>query len=284
MDRNPTLAQWQLAQELRRLRGDRKFNEVVKAARTTGGSLARWETPGDRGSVPGPAAVERLLQIYEAEEHLERILALRKEARQPDRWQPFDLERSYRTYANIESQATSIEYYASQIIPGIAQTENYSRAIIKATLHPSSDVERELQVRAERKRLLETREHPELWLIISEGALHQEVGSPSTMTEQVAHLLDLAHKPGVTLQVLPFRAGAHVAMRLSSFVVLHVSHHGLTAVYTEGQSSSLFLTDQEGLEEYAALFNRLRASALDEGGPTHKLLEHMVAMHKSRKE
>lgn len=284
MDRNPTLAQWQLAQELRHLRGDRKFNEVVKAARTTGGSLARWETPGDRGSVPGPAAVERLLQIYGAEDQLDRMLALRKEARQPDRWQPFDLERSYRTYANIESQATSIEYYASQIVPGIAQTESYSRAIIKATLHPSSDVERELQVRTERKRVLEKGEHPELWLIVLEAALHQEVGSPAVMAGQLEHLIELAHKPRVTLQVLPFRAGAHAAMRLSSFVMLHVSHHRLTAVYTEGQTSSLFLTDQEDLEEYAALFNRLRASALDEGKPTHRLLEQVAAMHKSRKE
>ncbi len=266
------------------MRGGRKFNEVVKAARTTGGSLARWETPGDRGSVPGPAAVERLLQIYDAEDQLERILALRKEARQPDRWQPFDLERSYRTYANIESQATSIEYYASQIIPGIAQTESYSRAIIKATLHPSSDVDRELQVRMERKRILEEREDPELWLVVSEGALHQEVGSPAVMAQQLEHLIELAHQPSVTLQVLPFRAGAHVAMRLSSFVMLHVSHHGLTAVYTEGQTSSFFLTDQEDVEEYATLFNRLRASALDEGRPAHKLLEHVAAIHRSRKE
>ena len=78
MDRNPTLAQWQLAQELRRLRGDRKFSEVVKAARTTGGSLARWETPGDRGAVPGPAALERLLQIYGAEDQLERLLSFER--------------------------------------------------------------------------------------------------------------------------------------------------------------------------------------------------------------
>jgi hypothetical protein len=284
MDRNPTLAQWQLAQELRRLRGERKFNEVVKAARTTGGSLARWETPGDRGSVPGPAAVERLLQIYDAEDQLERILALRKEARQPDRWQPFDLERSYRTYANIESQATSIEYYASQIIPGIAQTEDYSRAIIKATLQPTSDVERELHVRLERKRILEERESPELWLILSEGALHQEVGSPGVMEAQLSHLMELIDESNVTLQVLPFRAGAHVAMRLSSFVMLHVSNHGLTAVYTEGQTSSFFLTDQEDVEEYGALFNRLRASALDEGQPTRRLLERVAATHRSRKE
>ncbi|MDA8371616.1 MAG: DUF5753 domain-containing protein [Nocardiopsaceae bacterium] len=283
MERNPTLAQWQLAQELKRLRGDRKFNEVVQAARTTGGSLARWETPGDRGAVPGPAALERLLQIYEAEDQWERLLALRKEARQPDRWQPFDLERSYRTYANIESQANSIESYQSQIIPGIAQTEAYARAVIEATLHPSGDAEKELQVRMERQRILREGERPAFWMIVTEGALHQEVGTPDVMAEQVDHLLDLAREPGVTLQVLPFSAGAHVAMRIPAFVILHVNHHGLTAVYTESQTASLFLTDQPDLDEYAAIFNRLRAAALDEGRPTRKLLERIAVDHRSRK-
>lgn len=283
MDRNPTLAQWQLAQELKRLRGDRKFSEVVRATRTTGGSLARWETPGDRGVVPGPAAVERLMQVYGAEDQLERMLALRKEARQPDRWQPYDLERSYRTYANIESQATLIEYYASQIIPGIAQTEAYAKAIIKATLHASGDADRELAVRMERQQVLRQETRPELWLIVTEGALCQQVGDPETMADQVEHLIQLADEPGVTLQVLPFSAGAHVAMRLAGFVVLRVSHHGLTAVYAEGQTASHFLTDQEDIEEYTAAFNRLRAAALDKGRQTRKLLERIAEDHRSKK-
>ena len=284
MERNPTLAQWQLAQELKRLRGDRKFSEVVQAIRTTGGSLARWETPGDRGVVPGPAAVERLMQVYGAEDQLERMLALRKEARQPDQWQPYDLERSYRTYANIESQATLIEYYASQIIPGIAQTEAYAKAIIKATLHASGDADRELAVRMERQQVLRQKSRPELWLIVTEGALRQQVGDPATMAGQVEHLIQLADEPDITLQVLPFSAGAHVAMRLAGFVVLHVSHHGLTAVYTEGQTASHFLTDQEDLEEYTSAFNRLRAAALDKGRQTRKLLERIAEDHRSKEE
>ncbi|MFD3687885.1 helix-turn-helix domain-containing protein [Nocardiopsis sp. NPDC058631] len=280
MDRNPTLAQWQLAQELRRMRGDRKFNEVVKAARTTGGSLARWETPGDRGSVPGPAAVERLLQIYEAEEQLDRVLALRKEARQPDRWQPFDLERSYRTYANIESQATSIESYQAQLVPGIAQTEAYARAVIEATLHPTSDVDREIEVRMERQSILKRPDPPELWLIVTEGALRQRVGTADVMVNQVERLIELAQEPNTTIQVLPFSAGAHVAMRIPAFVIMEIASHGVTAVYSEGQTTSMFFTDPEDLAEYTTIFNRLRAASLDEGRPTRDLLERIVQGHR----
>lgn len=280
MDRNPTLAQWQLAQELKRLRGDRKFNEVVKEARTTGGSLARWETPGDRGSVPGPAAVERLLQIYEAEDQLERILALRKEARQPDRWQPYDLERSYRTYANIESQATLIESYQSQLVPGIAQTEDYARAVIGATLHPTSDVGREIKVRMERQRLLSSAQPPELWLIVTEGTLLQQIGGATVMAEQVEHLIELSQESNITLQILPFSSGAHVAMRIPAFVIMGIAQHGITAVYAEGQTASMFLTDPEDLTEYGTIFNRLRAASLDEGRPTRKVLERIAREHR----
>ncbi|MFD0774407.1 helix-turn-helix domain-containing protein [Streptomonospora algeriensis] len=282
MDRNPTLAQWQLAQELRRLRGDRKFNDVVKATRTTGGSLARWETPGDRGAVPGPAALERLLEIYEAEGELERLLALRKEARQPDRWQPYELERSYRTYANIESQATSIESYQSQLVPGIVQTEAYARAVIEATVLSGGDPERELKVRLERQQVLQASDRPELWLIVAESALRQEVGGPGVMAEQLDYLLALTQEPDITLQVLPFAAGAHVAMRIPAFVILRVEHHGLKAVYTEAQTASLFLTDQDDLREYTNIFNGLRAAAVDQGRPSRRMLEGIAADLRSK--
>ncbi|MBB6119490.1 hypothetical protein FHS13_001439 [Nocardiopsis algeriensis] len=228
--------------------------------------------------------MERLLQIYGAEDQLERILALRKEARQPDRWQPYDLERSYRTYANIESQATSIESYQSQLIPGITQTEAYARAAIEATLHPTSDVNREIEVRLERQRVLSSKSPPEFWLIVTEGALSQQVGGAEVMAEQVEHLIDLSQEPNVTLQVLPFTAGAHVAIRIPAFVIMRIAQHGITTVYTEGQTASMFLTDQEDLDEYGTIFNRLRAASLDEGNPSREALKRIARYHRQRKD
>ncbi|GAA1094906.1 DUF5753 domain-containing protein [Nocardiopsis composta] len=276
MSGNPTLAQWQLAQELRALRGDRKFNDVVRAMRTAASSLARWETPGDGGAVPGAGTIERLLQLYDAEGELERLLELRKQAREPDRWQPFELERSYRSYANIEAQATSLEMYQSQLVPGLAQTEDYARAVIEATRRPESDVERELQVRLTRQEILQKPDAPATWMIIAEAALRQQIGGTQIMIGQVGHLIDLARSPRLTLQVLPFSAGAHAALTLTSFVILRVDHHGLETVYLQGASSHHFLSNEENLAHYSSVFNRLRASALDEGKPTLKVLERVI--------
>lgn len=279
---NPTLAQWQLAQELRRLRGDHKFGDVVKTMRTAASSLARWETPGDGGSVPGPAAIERLLNLYGATEELERLLALRKQAREPDRWQPYELERSYRTYANIEAQATSIEIYQSQLVPGLAQTEDYARAVIEATLRPDSDLDRELQVRFTRQEILQKPKPPHVWIIVAEAALRLRIGSANLMVEQIEHLIELAALPYVTLQILPYSAGAHAALTLASFSILRVEHHGLRTVYLQGPSSHMFMSSTENIEHYSDIYNRLRAAALDDGSSTVAMLKRIAHDHENR--
>lgn len=284
MAENPTLAQWQLAQELRRLRGERKFGDVVKAMRTAASSLARWETPGDGGAVPGPATLERLLALYGASEELDRLLELRKQAREPDRWQPYELERSYRTYANIEAQATSIEIYQSQLVPGLAQTEDYARTVIAATQRPDSNLDQEVQVRLTRQQVLQKPKPPDVWIIISEAALHQRIGSAHVMVEQIEHLIDLAALPHVTLQVLPYSAGAHAALTLASFSILRVDHHGLVTVYLQGPSSHMFLSSAENIDHYSDIYNRLRAAALDAGRPTLSLLKRIAREHSQEKE
>jgi hypothetical protein len=281
---NPTLAQWQLAQELRRLRGDRKFGDVVKAMRTAASSLARWETPGDGGAVPGASAIERLLSLYDAPEELDRLLALRKQAREPDRWQPYDLERSYRSYANIETQATSVEMYQSQLIPGLAQTEDYARAVIRATMRPDSDLDQEIQVRLTRQEVLKRPTPPNVWMIVAEAALRQRIGSAALMAEQIEHLMGLAELPSVTLQALPYSAGAHAALTLASFSILRVEHHGLVTVYLQGPSSHMFMSSAENVEHYTDVYNRLRAAALDDGNPTTALLKRIAREHSQEKE
>nr|WP_281382037.1 DUF5753 domain-containing protein [Nocardiopsis mwathae] len=211
-------------------------------------------------------------------------MELRRQARQPDRWQPYEPERNYRTYANLEAQASAIDAFESQLIPGVVQTERYARAVIEATLHPNSDVDREIEVRSRRQELPHRPDRPELRLIVSEGAVRQEVGAPAVMEEQIQRLIELAGEPGIAIQLLPFSAGAHVAMTLPAFIVIRVAQHGLATVYAESRASSLFLTNREDLDEYTSLFSKLRGAALDEGRPTRRLLEDVLQIHGSRKD
>src|SRR5690606_5464723 len=248
--------------------------------RTSGGSLARWETPGDRGAVPGPAALERLCQVYEAMDRFDELLELRSQARKPDRWQPYDLERSYRTYANVEADASSIETFQSQLVPGIVQTEAYARAVIEATLRPNSDVDREVEVRKERQAAFEGERTTAFKMVIAEGVLRQQVGSAAVMAEQVEKLLDLSERKGVSVRVLPYSAGAHPGMRRSAFVILRVEAEDLAAVYIEGQNSSQFSSDQDEVAEYSSVFEQVQAASTEEGRATRALLERILQEHR----
>src|SRR5690606_12251817 len=244
--------------------------------RTSGGSLARWETPGDRGAVPGPAALERLCQVYEAMDRFDELLELRSQARKPDRWQPYDLERSYRTYANVEADASSIETFQSQLVPGIMQREAYGMAVIEATLRTNSDVDREVEVRKERQAAFEGERTTAFKMVIAEGVLRQQVGSAAVMAEQVEKLLDLSERKGVSVRVLPYSAGAHPGMRRSAFVILRGDAEEHDAVCIEGLNYSLdALVDDVVADAYAAV-EYGHAGSTGEGRATRALLERIL--------
>src|SRR5690606_10978663 len=88
MTTSPTVAQWQLATELRKLRGERKLVEVAKAIKVNSSTVSRWETPGVEGVIPGPGSLERLLEHYGlSNSEIQRFLNMRKEARSSGWWQ-----------------------------------------------------------------------------------------------------------------------------------------------------------------------------------------------------
>ncbi|NYE45568.1 hypothetical protein HDA32_000688 [Spinactinospora alkalitolerans] len=262
-DRNPTVVRWQLSRELKRLRGDRSATEVAKAMRMTTSIVFRWETAGSDGVVPAPGTLSRLLDYYEvSDEEAHRLMELRQEARTRGWWQPYDLDKHYGTLIGLEASAMEIEAYDPQLVPGLLQTEDYMRAVIKATRPdaPPEVVEQRVEVRIHRQKAWE-RGATELWIIMGEAALRQMIGGPPVMDEQLARLLDLSDHPRVTLQAVLFSEGGHAGLETSGFRVLRLSEIDLTAVYVEGRTSNLYLDSDEDVEVYEKVFNNLRATA-----------------------
>lgn len=153
-----------------------------------------------------------------------------------------------------------------------------SRAVIAATLWPESDVDREIEVRKERQTVLEGDRCPALNMVIAEGALRQQVGSPAVMAEQVQKLIELSEQGGATVRVLPFSAGSHPGMRYSAFVMLRIEEFELEAVYIEGQRPSQFSSAPEEVADYSSVFGRLSGAATAEGKETRSLLQ-LIAQH-----
>lgn len=261
MTMSPTVAQWQLATDLRKLRGDKKLSEVARAIKVNVSTVSRWETPGVEGAIPGPGSLERLLEYYGlGAEVIKRFLHVRKEARSSGWWQSSGVADDYGTYIGLENEARRIRTYEPVLIPGLLQTETYVRALFKGTMPGAAPevVDAAVKVRLTRQATWKER-GAHLWTIISESAIRTTVGGSKVMAEQIRHLVQAAEQRNVTLQVLPFEAGAHAALEVGKFTFLTLDE--LSVLVTITDNTSLFWDDQDALDRHTDVFERLLADA-----------------------
>jgi transcriptional regulator with XRE-family HTH domain len=195
----------------------------------------------------------RLYGVTDADEVATFIL-LAREANSPGWWQHYGdvLPRWFRTYVDLESAATLIRSYEGQFIPGLLQTDDYMRAVVQGgDLDQSSDeVGRRVRLRMARQIVLTREQPPRLWAVVDEAALRRPVGGREVMRGQLERLIEATKLPNVTLQVLPFDAGAHPAM-LGSFSILRFADRTLPdLVYLEHLTNAVYLDKRDEVERY----------------------------------
>ncbi|MFJ3304523.1 Scr1 family TA system antitoxin-like transcriptional regulator [Streptomyces sp. NPDC086549] len=116
--------------------------------------------------------------------------------------------------AEAEARATAISQYTTLLIPGLLQTRAYSEAVFRAYEPTATDEEINARVtaRIERSRLLDDPTTPLLWAVLDEAALRRNVGGGAVMTEALRHVVDLARRHRIIVQMLPYSSGAHAGM------------------------------------------------------------------------
>jgi hypothetical protein len=166
----------------------------------------------------------------------------------------------------LETAAASIWAYEAQRIPGLLQTPGYARALAAADPRLPDDAARDRAAEAvmARQQAILGEYCPDVHLIIGEVALHQQVGSPQVMNDQLRRVAQVAADSGtVTVQVLPFESGAHAAAGDGSLGILQFTGTaGLGLVHVGGIAGGVCLEDRADLAAYAEAFGRLRAFAL----------------------
>ncbi len=126
----------------------------------------------------------------------------------------------------------------------------------------ADEVERRVRVRIERQSLLMQDDPIDLWMVLDEAVVGRPVGGDAVMRAQIQHLVDRAELPNVTLQVLPFSAGAHAGMD-GTFTILDFPEPTDTdVVYAENATGGLFLEKADELRKYVFIFDHIRAAAL----------------------
>jgi transcriptional regulator with XRE-family HTH domain len=181
----------------------------------------------------------------------------------------------FRDRVEVERKAHEIREYESYQVPGLLQTEDYARASISADrpMLAADVIERAVALRMTRQEILKLDQGlpPEsayghakhLWAIIDESALYRTVGGPQVMRAQRDHLADMAVRPHVTIQVMPFSAGVTCAYG-TAFTILTSSSNS-TVVYIEDAKDARYLRNRDQVGQYALLFDHLRTLALDDG-------------------
>ncbi len=232
--------------------------------------ISRIET-GQRGI--RPKELRELLTEYGVPDSEQAALvAIASRGGQRGWWHPYAdiLPEAYLDYVIMESAASEIMTYEAQVIPELLQTDDYARAIAAAEPGYATDQQREDAVAAKAIRqqvMLSTSAGTvgrRLSVILGEGALHQAVGGPGVLAGQISHLVQLSDDfPDLTIQVLPFSAGAHAAAGSASLAILRFPDApSLGVVYLEALSGGVYLESQEDLARYIRAFALLRASAL----------------------
>ncbi|MFC4060889.1 helix-turn-helix domain-containing protein [Planomonospora corallina] len=264
---SPTARRRRLGIELRRLREAAGLNgtEVAAALGWSGTKVSRIET--GRVSVHHGDVGDLLDHYKVTDDALRReLIALARESRQKGWWHRHrdTMKAGFDSYIGLEADAAVIRTYEAQVIPGLLQTEAYARAVIEATAtRPSAGhVEKKIDIRLARQRLLTADDPVRLHAVLDEAVLVREAGGPETMREQLVSLLQRSELPNVTIQVLPFRGGAHPAMD-GPFIILEFPDPvDPDLVYLEQATSGLILEDGDELAKYTQMFEKLTNRAL----------------------
>jgi transcriptional regulator with XRE-family HTH domain len=268
-EQSPTVRKLRLGIELRnlRLRAGRTMLDAADHVARTDSSISRMET----GQVAvSQRVLDKLCDLYGARaEEREALRILGTEARQRGWWHAYgdSLLSGFDVHLGLEAEAATHWIYEPEVVPGLMQTEDYARGLMRAEPRPpSADAMNDLvAVRRKRQERLTGQFAPDLWVVLHEGVLRHEVGGAPTMRAQLEHLLSMSRRSNVTLQVLPFSAGAHPAMHTGGFTVLSISIGGdvtYDVTYLEHRTGGLHLDKPAEVDEHMKVHDHLRAKAL----------------------
>ncbi|MGA8114794.1 MAG: DUF5753 domain-containing protein [Actinocatenispora sp.] len=168
----------------------------------------------------------------------------------------------FHSYVTLEAEAQAIQEFEIQVVPGLFQTEDYGRAVLRTAWppKPADDTERRLRDRLARQEILDRANPPLLTAVLDESVLRRPVGGPAVMADQLRHLVEIAHRPFVKLHVLTYEQAATAPLN-GAFVLLELPNQERLA-YVEGSGTGRILPGAEDVERLAHTFQAMRGEAL----------------------
>ena len=188
-----------------------------------------------------------LLKLYNISDpdRTEELLAIARVAR--ERSTAFkDAPPKLMQFIEYEAAASVIRGFQPLLVPGLLQTEEYARAVIQRLMpeEPKARVEALVNIRMKRQQVLGRPDLKQLLFVLDEAALRRQVGGAAVMRRQVGHLAEMAQRPNMTLEVVPFNAGAHPGMQGPFVIFEFPDAEDDDVLYLETSQGELIIRDE----------------------------------------
>ena len=245
-------ATWRRAWRLRNAPG-LTIEEVAQWLEESPAKISRIET--GRVGVR-PRDVSDLLDQYDIHgTHRDNLLSLTREARQQGWWHSYSdvLSDKIEVWVELETEATTIRSYEVQLIPGLLQTSEYARAVLRAHYRSEQSpeqIEQRVKFRMARQQLVIEQNNTPIWAVLDEAVLRRQMGPPKIMQSQYRRLLEFSEEYNITIQVLPFDAGVYSGVPVG-FWIMQLAQPDPDVVVIEHRGGVLYLERSEDVAAQA---------------------------------
>jgi transcriptional regulator with XRE-family HTH domain len=269
MPASPSIRRRRLAAELRKLRDESglSISDVAGKLGWQASRVSRIETRQLGITAPD---LRKLLDVYGAEDeaYRDRLLEMARRAGERGWWQGYPrtvIPVDVGDLISVEAEAAVIRTYQPETVPGLLQTPDYARAVMRADRSfTATEIDRFVEIRTERQQVLERADPPppRLSVVLNEAVPRRRVGGPAVMREQLEYLMAERDRANVTIQVLPFDSGAHPAMAGPFVMMTFLDPADPGVVYLEKHVNSAFVEEPGELRAYEEFWGALQADAL----------------------
>jgi transcriptional regulator with XRE-family HTH domain len=272
---SPLVQRRRLRTELRRARAGAHLtqDQVATAMDWSLSKVIRIETGAVGISTNDLRALLNLYAVHDAD-RTDELIELARASRQTSWLSRYraDITPQYLQYIEYEEAASVLRMYDPLLLPGLLQTEEYAAAILRALAVPGTPAEliqNRIDIRLTRQRLLEHATPPTLICVLDESVISRIVGERNVAQRQLARLIDLASRPNITIQIVPFTAGLHSGL-LEPFIILEFPDpEDSDVLYLESSRDAIISHDEAGeITGYREVFEQLRDISL---GPADTL-------------
>lgn len=273
---NSTLPLRELGRQLREAREGMgmSIEHAAGLMEMSASALQRLET--GHNSRVSLVVIRELCEMYGLDErHTTALLELASESASEVWLREFEdlIRPGISVFVRLESSAQKLTTYESDLVPGLLQTPDYARALVRAAFPNATveDQERRVQLKVRRQALCRRRRKPlMLNVLLHEAVLRRVVGNPKIMSTQLKYIADASTNPNISIGIVPFSAGVPLGTQIGPFVILEfgTDRRGKpiepTTVFTENHIGELYSEKVRTIDRYRQAYAALQQVALDE--------------------